>query len=69
MVDTKTILACLGCVAEDALEILNESGLKRVTITADVIGGSPYWDVTAIDSDDMCMTLHAFPREMPHECE
>lgn len=59
-VDTKTLLACLGYVAEDALEILKEAGLKRIAITADAIGGSPYWDVTAIDHDGCCMTLHAF---------
>lgn len=61
MPDARTILACLGCVAQEALEVLAESGLERVTITADASGGMPYWDVVAVDAEDHIMTHHAFP--------
>lgn len=61
MPDTRTILACLGCVAQEALEVLAESGLERVTITADATDGMPYWDVVAVDAEGHVMTHHAFP--------
>lgn len=67
MPDAKTIRACLECVAQDALEVLKESGLKRVTITADANCAAPYWSLEAVDAEGRVMVDQSIAEEAAHE--
>jgi len=55
-----SIAVKLASVAESILEEVQRTGVERVTFTADVIGGVPYWDVTVREPDGWVTSVHGF---------
>lgn len=47
-------------VALDLLDVMPDCDIERVVITADVIGGEPYWDVCVRDKSGWVTTFHGF---------
>ena len=46
--------------AKALLADIQRNGIERVTITADVIDGVPYWDVTVREPDGWVTSVHGF---------
>ena len=52
------LASALVPVALDLLDIMPDCDIERVVITADVIGGEPYWDVCVREVGGWVTTLH-----------